>query len=64
MSYAQVLSFVFESGRINTSSEEDYEGFLAEVEAEVHFEASERKQEGSLEGTVKDCVKFALSHVG
>ena len=64
MTYAQILSHVFESGRITTSSEDDYEGFLAEVEAEVHFEATERAGSGELEGTIEGAVEFALSHVG
>lgn len=63
MTYAQLLRYVFEQGRIETSSE-DYEGFLAEVEAAVHFEASERASEGELEGTIEGAVEFALANVG
>lgn len=64
MTYAQILSFVFENGRIETSADDDYEGFLAQVKAEVEFEASEREEAGELEGTVEGAVKFALAHVG
>jgi hypothetical protein len=64
MTYAQVLETVFSSGRIKTKAEADREGFLAEVEAEVQFEASERDEAGELEGTVNGAVEFALSHVG
>jgi len=62
MTYSQVLAFVFESGRITSGlTEEDR---IAEVEAEVHFEASERAQAGELEGDVEGCVQYALEHVG
>ena len=64
MTYAEILSFVFESGRITTNADVDREGYLAEVESEIHFEASERLEAGELEGTVEACVEFALSHVG
>lgn len=64
MTYAQILAHVFESGRITISSQDNYEGFLAEVEVEVEFEATERAESGELEGTIEGAVKFALSHVG
>jgi len=62
MTYSQVLAFVFENGRITPGlTEEDR---IAEVETEVHFEASERASVGELEGDVEGCVKFALEHIG
>ena len=64
MTYAEILDFVFANGRIETNAEYDWEGYLAEVEAEVGFEARERLESGELEGTVEGAVEFALSHVG
>jgi hypothetical protein len=62
MTYAEVLNYVFESGRITTSSDKR-RAFNAEVEAEIHFEASERFEAGELEGTIDECVAFALERI-
>ena len=59
--YAAILNHVFENGRVTTDSEKDWKGFLAELEAEVYFEAAER---GFSEEECEKCVEFALSHVG
>ena len=63
MTYAEILNHVIENGRITTNGEEDPESYLAEVKAEVEFEASEREESGDLDGTVKGAVEFAVSHV-
>jgi hypothetical protein len=63
MSNSEVLNFVFESGRIASDSS-NWDEYIAEVEVEVEFEARERLESGELEGTVEECVKFALTHVG
>jgi hypothetical protein len=63
MTYAEILTFVFESGRIE-SSPDDWNAYVSEVEAEVGFEAGERIESGELEGTVEGAIEFALSHIG
>jgi hypothetical protein len=64
MTYAQILNFVFESGRITTDATKDPEGYKSEVKNEVAFEAGERKESGELEGTIEGAVEFALEHIG
>lgn len=63
MTYAQLLEFVFSSGRIKADPEKNYDDYLAEVKAEIAFEAQERADAGDLNGSVEDAVKFALDHV-
>jgi hypothetical protein len=63
MSNLEILSFVFESGRI-TSDSSDWDNYVAEVEAEVRFEAAERAESGEFTGDIEECVAFALSHIG
>ena len=63
MTNNEILSFVFESGRITTDSS-DWDAYVAEVEAEVRFEIGERIESGEFDGDVEECVEFALAHIG
>jgi hypothetical protein len=62
MTKAEILEFVFSSGGIQGSSD-DQDSYIAEVEQEVRFEASERIESGEYEGTVDEAVEFAIAHV-